>query len=183
MLAALATILIAASAYLLGTMRTTPAEIVPDIPGIGGAKEIDLSGKDLTSFPKEILGRIQTTKLVLSNNRLKTLPSEIGQLADLEELYLNNNQLEGSLPGEIRKMPNLRILDVRYNNMTGIPAEIGQLKNLTTLNYSYNSLDTFPNEIANLKDNLKTLDISNNRYSQDSINELKRLLPNTNIIY
>jgi len=182
-LIAVAAILIAASAYLLGTMRTTPAGIIPDIPGIGGANEINLSGNGLTSIPKETLSQTQVTKLILSNNKLKSLPSEIGALVNVQELYLDHNDLQGSLAGEIRKMSNLRILDVQYNNMTGIPAEIGQLKNLSTLNYSYNGLDTFPNEIANLKDNLKTLDISHNKYSQDSINELKRLLPNTNVIY
>ncbi|MFA6096003.1 MAG: hypothetical protein WC788_00060 [Candidatus Paceibacterota bacterium] len=183
LLIAVAAILVVASAYLLGTMRTTPASIIPNIPGVGGAKEINLSGKDLTSIPKETLSQTQVTKLVLSNNKLRSLPSEIGGLSNIEELYLDHNELQGSLAGEIRKMSNLRILDVQYNSMTGIPAEIGQLKNLSTLNYSYNGLDTFPNEIANLKDNLKTLDISNNKYSLDSVNELKRLLPNTNIIY
>lgn len=174
------------SAYVLGTMQKSSLvpEIprIPDIPGIVGEKEIDLSGKNLTSFPKDILSQTQATKLVLSNNKLKTLPSEIGQLANLEELYLDHNLLEGSLPGEIRKMSNLKILDVQNNNMTGIPAEIGQLRNLSTLNYSYNSLDTYPNEIGNLKNNLKTLNISDNKYSQDSIDALKRILPNTNII-
>lgn len=169
-----------ASVYILGTMQDG---IIPNIPGIRGAKEINLSGKNLTSFPKDILAQTQATKLVLSNNKLKSLPSEIGQFVNLEELYLDHNLLEGSLPGEIRKMPDLKILDVQYNSMTGIPAEIGQLRNLSALNYSYNGLDTYPNEIANLKNNLKVLDISHNKYSQDSVNKLKQLLPNTNIIY
>lgn len=144
---------------------------------------INLSGRGLTEFPKDILAKNLIKKLDLSNNNLKTLPAEIGELTKLEELYLNNNNLEGSLVAEIRKMPNLRILDASNNNMTGIPAEIGQLGNLETVNFSNNNLDTMPNEIENLKDNLKKLDLSGNRYSSEMISEIKNKLPNTEVIY
>lgn len=144
---------------------------------------VNLSGRGLTEFPKDILIKNSIKKLDLSNNNLKTLPAEIGELTELEELYLNDNNLEGSLVAEIRKMPNLRILDASNNNMTGIPAEIGQLKKLEALNYSSNNLDTMPNEIENLKDNLKTLDLSGNRYSLEMIGEIKIKLPSTEIIY
>lgn len=171
------------AAYIFGTMQgSLPEPVVPDNFG-WPKKSIDLDGKGLTVFPADLLSQAQITKLVLSNNQLKSLPAEIGNLSNLEELYLDHNKLEGALPAEIRKMPRLRILVVQNNNMTGIPAEIGQLKNLSRLDYSYNSLDTYPNEIANLKDNLKILDISHNRYSQESYRALKQMLPYTNIIY
>lgn len=110
------------------------------------------------------------------------MPSEIGELVNLEELYLDNNRLTGALPGEIRKMPKLRILDGSRNNMTGIPAEIGQLQNLSTIDYSYNGLDTFPNEIVNLN-NLHQLDLTGNRYSQESLEAIQILLPQADIVY
>jgi len=83
---------------------------------------IDLSEQNLTQFPKEILNKTNAKVLILSNNNLKTLPAEIGELHNLEEMYLDNNKLDGALPAEIRKMPQLRILDAHNNNMTGIPA-------------------------------------------------------------
>jgi len=178
LLAAVIVVSAIAFAYLLGFMQNGST-----VPGVISEKEINLSGKNLTLFPMDVLSQTQSTKLILSNNKLRSLPSQIGELVNLEELYLDHNDLQGSLPGEIRKIPNLRILDVQHNNMTGIPAEIGQLRNLSALNYSYNGLDTYPNEIANLKDNLKVLDISRNKYSQGAVDELKRLLPNTNVIY
>jgi len=110
------------------------------------------------------------------------LPSEIGELTNLEELYLDNNQLEGALVAEIRKMPRLKILDASDNNMTGIPAEIGQMSNLEVLDYSNNQLDTYPNEIVNMK-SLKTLDLSGNRYSPESLEAIQVLLPQTEVIY
>lgn len=179
-----AVILLVFSAYFLGsTQRKPPETNNPNAPGMADSKSVDLSRKNLTVFPPDVLQQSQITWLNLSSNRLKTLPSEIGNLSNLEELYLDHNQLEGALPAEIRKMSKLRVLNVQNNRMTGIPAEIGQLKNLSELNYSYNNLDTFPNEIGNLKDNLKKLDISYNRYSEDSYKALMLLLPNTDIIY
>ena len=143
---------------------------------------LDLSSRGLTEFPRDALKRTEIKKLILSGNNLKTLPLEIGQLANIEELYLNNNHLEGALVAEIRQMSRLRVLDLSGNNMTGIPAEIGQLKFLEILNYKNNNLDTMPDEIENLK-NLKTLNLAGNKYTEEKIKELQEKLPNTNIIY
>lgn len=157
-------------------------ETAEPVKEIGSGDVIDLSKQGLTEFPIEILKKIKTKKLILSHNSLKTLPAEIGELVNLEELYLDNNLLDGALVAEIRKMPKLRILDASNNNMTGIPAEIGQLNNLRTLNYASNSLDTMPNEIENLV-NLKTLDLSDNNYSPEMLELIEMMLPQTRVIY
>ncbi len=144
---------------------------------------VDLSNKGLDSFPKEILSNTSITTLILSNNNIKTLPSEIGRLTNLRELYLDNNQLEGALVGEVRHMSKLEILDAHNNNMTGIPAEIGQLKHLVTLNLADNKIDTMPDEIRNISENLKTLNLSNNTYSQETLLRIEAMLQSTNVIY
>ena len=47
----------------------------------------------------------------LSNNQLKgVLPKEIGNLINLQDLYLLNNELEGVLPKEIGNLINLKRL-------------------------------------------------------------------------
>ncbi|MBI3671674.1 hypothetical protein HY249_02675 [Candidatus Azambacteria bacterium] len=71
---------------------------------------------------------------------------------------------------------------LRYQ-LTGIPAEIGQLKYLESLDLSFNKIDTMPNEIENIKGNLKILNLKGNLYSQESIKEIQKKLPNTQIIY
>jgi len=144
---------------------------------------VNLSNRGLTEFPKEILSNTGITTLILSNNNIKTLPSEIGRLTNLRELYLDNNQLEGALVGEVRHMSKLEILDAHNNNMTGIPAEIGQLKHLVTLNLADNMIDTMPDEIRNISENLKTLDLSNNTYSQETLLRIEAMLQSTNVIY
>jgi len=148
-----------------------------------GVGVVDLSGRGLTEFPKTVLSKTNITTLVLSNNSIKTLPSEIGKLTDLEELYLDNNLLEGALVAEIRKMTKLRVLDARNNNMTGIPAEIGQMRHLITLDLSGNNIDTMPDEIKNISGNLKTLDLTGNPYSQDTLTRIRGMLPRTTVIH
>ena len=135
-------------------------------------------------IPDNFLNTITGSKtLNLSNKGLKSLPAEIGNLSKTEEFYVDHNQLTGALPAEIRKMSNLRIIDASDNQLTGIPAEIGQLYKLEAIDFSNNKIDTFPNEIANLKNNLKTLNLKNNTFSETSIGQLKTMLPNTEIIY
>ena len=143
---------------------------------------IDMSDKGLTKVGPDIYEKTNTTVLILSNNQLTSLPSEMGKMTKLEVLKLNNNILEGSLIAEIRKM-SLVELDASNNNMTGVPAEIGQLSKLQTLNYSNNKITDFPNEISNLKNTLKVLNVSGNPLTQETINKLKNSLPNTTISY
>jgi Leucine-rich repeat (LRR) protein len=146
------------------------------------ANTLDLSSKGLTSVGPDIYNKTSTTTLILSNNNIQTLPSEMGKMTRLEVFKIDHNRLDGSLIGEIRKMP-LKSLDVSYNNMTGMPAEIGQLNKLETLNYSYNKITGLPNELANLKNTLKEFNLTGNPLSQDTLNKLKAQLPNTNIIF
>jgi Leucine-rich repeat (LRR) protein len=56
------------------------------------------------------------------------IPTEIGQLVNLNYLYLDNNKLTGKIPTEIGQLVNLNYLYLDNNNLTGkIPTEIGQL--------------------------------------------------------
>jgi Leucine-rich repeat (LRR) protein len=152
--------------------------------GTVAGSTLDLSSKNLGSFDvNSIANQNQVKVLILSNNNLKSLQSQIGQFVNLEELYLDNNLLEGSIVAEIRKMTKLRILSAKNNNLTGIPAEIGQLSNLVSIDFSNNNLDSMPNEIGNIKNNLKTLNLSGNNYSQEKMQEIKNMLPNTNVIF
>jgi len=168
---------------LPGETSQQPQEIVNEAPksSIADPFTIDVSGKKLSILPKEILKQTRAKKLILSYNNFTSLPSEIGELSNLEELYVDHNLLEGALPAEIRKMPRLRILNASNNHLTGIPAEIGQLNLLRELNFQNNRLDTYPLELGNLQ-SLETFNISGNLYSQESLQALRNLLPDTKFI-
>ena len=51
---------------------------------------------------------INLKKLSLQDNKLQSLPTEIGNLRNLQQLYLSNNQIQ-SLPAEIGNLINLQI--------------------------------------------------------------------------
>jgi len=67
--------------------------------------------------------------------------------------------------------------------LTTLPAEVGEWMSLNTLDLQYNQLTVLPSEIANLKDNLKTLVLTGNNFSQEEKDKIKGWLPNTNIIW
>ena len=147
------------------------------------AKVLDLSNTGLTKVTSDVYNKTDTTELILYNNSIQTLPSEMGKMTNVVIFKIDHNVLDGSLIGEIRQMSKLKQLDVSYNKMTGMPAEIGQLSNLETLNYSYNNIDGLPSELANLKNNLKEFNLTGNPLSQAQITKLKTSLPNTKIIF
>lgn len=127
-------------------------------------------------------GNNQTgANLDLSNQGLTKLPSYVLERTDLTKLDISNNKLTGALPGEIRFLKNLKILNASYNNMTGVPAEVGQLSALTELNLSYNQLTGLPYELGNLK-NLKILNLKGNSYAQQDLDKILEAIPDVTVI-
>ena len=86
---------------------------------------------------------------ILFNKLNGTLPKEIGNLTNLQELDLSNNKLEGEIPKEIGNLTNLLGLFLYNNKLEGeIPKEIRKLTNLQGLNLDMNQLKgEIPNEI------------------------------------
>ena len=65
------------------------------------------------------------------NLQAGTIPAELGNLSNLEWLWLNGNQLTGGIPSELGSLANLQELDIGYNQLTGtIPSELGDLSEL-----------------------------------------------------
>ncbi|MEN8249449.1 MAG: gliding motility-associated C-terminal domain-containing protein [Bacteroidota bacterium] len=96
-------------------------------------------------------GRV--TGINLSNNNLSgSIPSEIGNLAELRHIDLSYNLLTGSIPVEIGNLTNLGWLSLLDNQLTGsIPDEIGNLINLTGIFIWDNQLSgTIPASFGNL---------------------------------
>ncbi|XP_072166311.1 uncharacterized protein [Diadema setosum] len=112
--------------------------------------EIDLSYMNLRSCPQHIgyLGR-QLTVLNLSNNRLISLPEEIGLLGGLEQLFLQYNCLE-ELPKCIGNFSCLQELDCKNNHLQELPSTLGCLGQLTVLNVTNNRLRELTPSIGQL---------------------------------
>jgi Leucine-rich repeat (LRR) protein len=104
---------------------------------------------------KEALRRIEevrksgATSLDLSKLKLSTLPEAIGQLSQLQQLYLSGNQLS-TLPEAIGQLSQLQVLYLSSNRLRTLPEAIGQLSQLQKLDLSDNQLSTLPEAIGQL---------------------------------
>ena len=108
-----------------------------------------LSFNQLTSIPKEIGQLINLQELNLYANHLTSIPSELGQLVNLQRLTLSCNKLK-SIPPELGQLTNLQELYLSYNKLISIPTEIGQLVNLQELYLAGNPIDYLPPPIQRL---------------------------------
>ncbi len=126
--------------------------------------EICWLDKPLTTLPPEIVELINLQQLDLSGNQLMQLPSEIGKLTNLNILGLSR-KLHGyfNIYKAVYKQPNE--LDLSGNQLMQLPSEIGKLTNLQKLNLSGNQLTQLPPEIGQLT-NLQQLDLWNNHLTQ-----------------
>jgi internalin A len=88
----------------------------------------------------------KATKLDLSNLGLTELPTSIGQLTELRELYVFDNQLT-SFPETIGQLTQLQILWGFCNQLTSLPHGLRMLKNLERLLMHNNSGLGLPLEI------------------------------------
>ena len=113
-----------------GTCDTdTSNDCVQDACGVwGGTAVVDCAGECEANV--ELWGGCYsieyTTELDLSSNQLTgEIPSEIGNLTNLDRLRLQFNQLTGEIPSEIGNLTNLTDLTLSDNQFTGvIPEEI-----------------------------------------------------------
>jgi Leucine-rich repeat (LRR) protein len=115
-------------------------------------------------LPSALGNLVNLEALYLNDNSLDGLiPSELGNLLKLESLRLNGNSLEGSISSELGNLVQLEAMYLYENSLEGsIPSELGNLVNLETLNLFENSLEgSIPTELGNLV-NLVVLGLNDN---------------------
>ena len=120
-------------------------------------------------------GRV--TDLLFYDNQLTgTIPTQLGQLTELQYLNLNNNELSGTIPTELRRLTKLTGLDLGNNRLTGtIPTQLGQLTELRYLNLHDNQLTgTIPTQLGQLT-KLTALYLDSNELSGEIPAELGSL--------
>jgi Leucine Rich Repeat len=93
--------------------------------------------------------------LYLDSNQLSgSIPPEIGDFSGLRDLSLQYNQLSGSLPPELANLSDLLIFSAIDNQLSGeIPPEMGSFPHLYRLWLSRNEFSgSIPPELGNLPD-------------------------------
>ena len=138
----------------------------------GGPNWVDRGGW-LTDAPLrewrgvEVDDGSMVVRLDLFRNGLSgSIPSELGSLSNLQQLYLDWNELTGPIPPELGGLTELEELDFQGNNLSGpIPPELGNLANLWWLALRINALTgSIPPELGGLA-NLRSLDLQQNDLS------------------
>lgn len=123
---------------------------IKDLNHVLDGTVINFSKKGLTEIPEEVFMNKSLKVLKLYGNKLETLPDEIGDLENLEKLYLGKNNIK-RLPASIGKLKKLKILSAQYNLIDSLPDSIGELENLEQLILNQNKLTSLPKSIGNLK--------------------------------
>ena len=103
------------------------------------------------------------------NNIAGPIPPEIGNLSQLEVLYIRSNLWLGpDIPTEIENLSQLKVLNLAGSALRGeIPPGIGNLSNLQQINLEVNELSgDIPPELADIQ-NLEELDLRHNRLGTD----------------
>ena len=144
----------------------------------GRVTEISLSSNNLTGqIPPEVGNMAELQVLYMPENKLSgALPSELGKLDQLVTLSLWENELTGNIPSEISALPSLRDLLLFSNGLVGdIPPELGNIASLERLWLDYNQLrGPIPAELANLE-NLTELFVDSNNLTGTIPKELVQL--------
>src|SRR5262249_38879244 len=102
----------------------------------------------LISAPSEIGKLMNLRHLSFHNNRLITIPTELC-LLKLQEFFLCYNKIK-SLPTEIGNLCDLENFALQSNLLQTLPTEIGKLKNLKIITLYFNPLQTLPIELEQL---------------------------------
>ena len=133
------------------------------LPIIQSLKELNLSYNIIEKFPLCILTLPNLSILNISNNKLKTFPSE--------QLSFDNIKTFTS---------NLTCLDLSFNNLTIVPESIGMFSKLVSLIMLNNNITSI-NNLQKMKLNkLETINLGNNKIEKIP-NQLYRNFPNLKV--
>ncbi|NXP37360.1 LRCH3 protein, partial [Leiothrix lutea] len=133
---------------------------------------LNISRNQLSTLPVHLCS-LPLKVLIASNNKLVSIPEEIGHLRQLTELDVSCNEIQ-TIPPQIGHLESLRDLNVRRNNLVRLPEELAELP-LIRLDFSCNKITTIPVCYRNLR-HLQTIMLENNPLQSPPAQEMLKIL-------
>ncbi|KAK3428348.1 hypothetical protein EUGRSUZ_F04391, partial [Eucalyptus grandis] len=140
-------------------------EIPEEVGNLVNLDLLTMGLNHLSGMPSNFGNLQNLVELFLDGNNLQgTIPPSFGNLTKLLQLVLSNNNFQGQIPSHLSNCRSLILLDLSNNNLSGaIPPQLIGLSSLAIiLDLSHNHLTgVLPIEVGNLR-GLTSLDISDN---------------------
>ncbi|XP_051047327.1 DISP complex protein LRCH3 isoform X6 [Phodopus roborovskii] len=119
---------------------------------------LNISRNQLSTLPVHLCN-LPLKVLIASNNKLVSLPEEIGHLRHLTELDVSCNEIQ-TVPSQIGNLEALRDFNVRRNHLVRLPEELAEVP-LIRLDFSCNKITVIPVCYRNLR-HLQVITLENN---------------------
>ena len=118
-------------------------------------------------LPPELGDLANLEALFIYANLTGEIPAELGNLTSLESLGLQDNQLTGEIPPELGTLASLEFLSLSNNQLTGeVPTELVNLASLEELNLSNNQLTgEIPPDLCRTDDALELIGVLGNEFT------------------
>ncbi|KAL4273421.1 hypothetical protein GQ457_13G019120 [Hibiscus cannabinus] len=154
---------------LILVMNNFSGPIPPTFAYFQSIQVLNLAGNLLNGTVPAFLSNVSTLKqLYLGYNSFSPgfIPSQFGNLTNLEQLFLADCNLVGQIPSSLGRLTRLQNLDLSHNRLTGsIPSSISELKSIEQIEIYENFLSgVLPLALGNLT-TLKRLDVSGNEFT------------------
>ncbi|MFG6343688.1 MAG: GTP-binding protein [Lachnospiraceae bacterium] len=126
-------------------LNDTKLNNVPVIIGeLENLSKLFLGGTNIRMLPVELKALTKLEDLVLWGTQIESLPDWICTYASLKGLYLGNTKKLQKLPEDIGNLSNLEKLYLDRSGLTELPASFGKLANLKELLLSGTNIRKFP---------------------------------------
>jgi Leucine-rich repeat (LRR) protein len=120
--------------------RTSISELGDGVFELSSLKELHIiNNNELAEIPAN-LGNLKNLEyLYIYNNRIKSLPQTIAELINLRVLYIADNIIE-ELPDEITSLPTLKVINISGNKLKKIPLDLFEMNCIEEINLSNNTM-------------------------------------------
>ena len=140
-----------------------------------------INKRRMDSLPEKIFQLTNLRELTVKACKLQVLNHRISEFKKLIYLNVGSNHLV-RLPESIADLKELKGLVISRNKIYELPESIGRMTSLEIIDAWDNPLYVLPSSITNLAETLKIFDLRQVAIRQSELDQMEKLLPNTNIL-